>query len=76
MFVGRVTMPGLRTARRIAELSPLTHAATKVTVDHHSSGRTDAESVQTAIRTCYHSQDFREGIAAFLEKREAQFDGR
>ena len=36
--------------------------------------RDDAAALQTMI-DCYHSQDFAEGIAAFLAKRRPHFTG-
>lgn len=62
-------------ARRVARLAPMTHAATKLSVDSYADD-TLAERAGAARQACYESADFREGIAAFLEKRRADFTGR
>ena len=62
-------------AATIAGNAPLTIQATKQTIARILAQRrveTDAE----AIRLCYGSEDFHQGVAAFLEKRKPEWQGR
>ncbi|MDW3217298.1 MAG: enoyl-CoA hydratase-related protein [Acidimicrobiales bacterium] len=62
-------------AAKIARLAPLTHRATKLSVDSFGRGHLD-DVASEARRACYDSEDFREGVQAFLDKRHATFHGR
>jgi enoyl-CoA hydratase/carnithine racemase len=61
-------------AESIAGLAPLTVRASKEIVRRIRASRTlpDAEDL---IRTCYGSNDFREGLTAFLDKRRPDWTG-
>jgi len=61
-------------ARAIAGNAPLTLRATKEAV-RRLRGRHDAEADRDLILLCYLSQDFREGMEAFLSKRKPVWRG-
>jgi enoyl-CoA hydratase/carnithine racemase len=62
-------------ARHLSELAPLTLAAVKEATRRVTAPAAlrDAEDL---ILSCYLSQDFQEGVRAFLEKRKANWQGR
>ena len=68
-------------ASQIAEHAPLTLTAFKVGAATVSSPARSADSAaaqaaRLAIRACFESRDYREGIDAFLNKRSPRFEGR
>jgi enoyl-CoA hydratase len=64
-------------ARTIAEHAPLTIRATKEALRRIAlRRRVDEREVEDLVASCYGSDDFREGVAAFLERRSPRFTGR
>ena len=65
-------------ALRIAEGAPLTLAAHKVAIQEslRPPGVRDTARLLDAVRRCFSSADYQEGVTAFLEKRPPRFQGR
>src|SRR5688572_32373492 len=62
-------------ATRMATLAPLTLAAVKEATRRVIATMTP-RSLEDLILSCYLSQDFQEGVRAFLDKRPAQWQGK
>jgi enoyl-CoA hydratase/carnithine racemase len=65
-------------ALAMAEGAPLTLAAHKLAIREslRPSSERDRAALHDAMRRCFDSADYQEGIAAFLNKRPARFQGR
>jgi enoyl-CoA hydratase len=65
-------------AQAVAAGAPLTLAAHKRAIREtlRASADRDTAGLREAMRRCFDSADYQEGIAAFLEKRPPRFEGR
>jgi enoyl-CoA hydratase len=64
-------------ARTIAENAPLTVRCAKLVVDEalKDAAERDVAATERAVQACFASSDYKEGQAAFMEKRKPRFTG-
>jgi enoyl-CoA hydratase/carnithine racemase len=65
-------------ATRMAANAPLTMAAAKATIREglRDGVDRDLDKIAAMVAQCFNSEDYKEGVRAFLEKRTARFQGR
>jgi len=65
-------------ATRMASNAPLTMAAAKATIREglKDGAERDLKTITEMVSRCFDSEDYREGVRAFMEKRQPRFAGR
>ncbi len=67
-----------KAAKGVASNAPMTMRAAKICLEEQRlpPGQRDQDRMDDAVRACFDSEDYQEGVRAFLEKRRAAFQGK